>query len=343
MKQNRPLVSIIIPNKNYSRYLDESIQSALNQTYDNVEVIINDNCSNDDSLDIMLKYLERGLIINKNPIDIAGYSFYTLPQLARGEYILLLCSDDILEPTFIEHAVNIMEKHKNVGLVHCDRKFIDDDGKTMTYEPFFNCSFMAPGLSVLPILLLTEIGSMSAQGLMRRSIFEKVNGHETDIGYSSTDRAMWFKMLMISDYAYIRENLVKVRVHKNQGSTVFLNTLFGPVSLYMLIQDLLEWAKIRGYDKVLEREEIALKALARRFLSPMISSLKSNNIDIARKYLLFIELLDNEMTDDETYKKCKKICECGCMSINGENNIPIDTSYIPHARNYEPPDGFTLL
>ena len=64
MKQYKPLVSIIIPNKNYSRYLDESIQSALNQTYCNVEVIINDNCSTDDSFDTMLKYLDKGLIIN---------------------------------------------------------------------------------------------------------------------------------------------------------------------------------------------------------------------------------------------------------------------------------------
>lgn len=141
MKVEKPLVSILIPNFNHSMYLDASIQSALNQTYSNIEIIVNDNASTDNSIEVASKYIDRGIIINKNPQNIYNFNYDILDDYIGGKYFVLLCADDILRPTFVEKAVTAMEQHSNIGFVHGERDYIDENGKITELDPFFNCSF----------------------------------------------------------------------------------------------------------------------------------------------------------------------------------------------------------
>lgn len=108
--RNNPLVSIIIPNYNHSMYLEQSIESALNQTYPNIEIIVSDNCSEDRSVEVATKYLSRGVILNKNPQNIYNYNYDILYDCAKGDYFVLLCADDLIQPTFVEKAVSMMDR-----------------------------------------------------------------------------------------------------------------------------------------------------------------------------------------------------------------------------------------
>ena len=108
--KRKPLVSIIIPNYNHSMYLDQSINSALNQTYSNIEVIVNDNASSDNSIAVVKKYIDQGVVVNKNPQNIYNFNYDILDDSVSGEYFVLLCADDILKSDFVEKAVRIMEE-----------------------------------------------------------------------------------------------------------------------------------------------------------------------------------------------------------------------------------------
>jgi glycosyltransferase involved in cell wall biosynthesis len=337
-----PLVSILIPNRNHSLYLSQAIESALAQTYDNIEIIVCDNCSEDNSLEVVMKYLNRGVLINKNPINIFSHNYDILSHIAEGEYFMVLCADDLIKPTFVESLVRVMEKYPKIGYVHCERDYVDVNGNVIELDPFFNCSFMVNGKAMLPIYMMTDV-AQAAQGLIRRSAFEKIGGHDTETDYTNIDREQWFRLSMISDYAYIREKLSLIRVHQESATTASSNVFMHPLLLYKMLEGFIEWGKIKNYPAVLEREKAALKKLAKDFLVLAVKYIKQNNFSIAKKYLLFIRIIDKDSVSDIKYLKCINICENQDLSMIHELDQFLKDTDVFHKRNYNPPNEFIRL
>jgi len=106
---NRPLVSIIIPNYNKAPYIREAIESALNQTYKNIEVIVVDDGSTDQSREIIKSFgkkIKAYFLPHKNANVARNFGF----KKSKGEYIQFLDSDDIILPEKIEKQVEALEK-----------------------------------------------------------------------------------------------------------------------------------------------------------------------------------------------------------------------------------------
>src|ERR1700733_5747385 len=112
-----PLVSILISNYNYERYIGDSIQSALDQTYSNFELIICDDGSTDDSVRIIDEYVRRDprlrLISKENGGQASGFN--AAFAASRGEIIALLDSDDIFLPNKVERVVEDFQAHPDAG------------------------------------------------------------------------------------------------------------------------------------------------------------------------------------------------------------------------------------
>ena len=339
----KPLVSIIIPNFNHSRYLDQSIQSALDQTYPNTEIIINDNASTDDSIRVAAKYLDRGVIINKNPDNILNSNYRVVFERSSGKYFVLLCADDVLLPHFVEKAVSIMEKHENIGFVHQERTYIDEDGNMTELDPFFNCSFTVSGEKMLPIFMLTDIGQ-SAQGLIRRSAFEKAGYHDTEHDHLNIDKEQWFRLCMNSDYAYLREvgTLIRLPAALSQ-TTVTVNSFYHPIALFVTLKGFIEWGKLRGYEDVVAREKMGMKKLARECIGMVKALLTSGDFDTARKYLLFMELADDEIVVEDDYKKFKELCDRQEKYDVESSDKVRKEAYSRHSRNYPPPNEYVEI
>jgi len=106
---SKPLVSIIIPNYNKAPYIRESIESALNQTYKNIEVIVVDDGSTDQSREIIKSFgkkIKAYFLPHKNANVARNFGF----KKSKGEYIQFLDSDDIILPEKIEKQVELLEK-----------------------------------------------------------------------------------------------------------------------------------------------------------------------------------------------------------------------------------------
>lgn len=335
-----PLVSIIIPNFNHSMYLDQSIQSALNQTYGNIEVIVNDNASTDCSVEVAKKYLDKGIVINKNPENVANSNYRLVYDRSRGEYFVLLCADDVLAEDFVEKAVAIMEEHRNVGLVHVERNYIDEAGRVTELDPFFRCSFLAGGESMLPIFMLTDVGQ-SAQGLIRRSAFEQAGCHDTEHDHTNIDKEQWFRLCMHADYAYVREirNLIRKPVGESQTSTT-VRSFYHPIALYVSLKGFVHWGRLRGYREVVEREEKGMKKLATECLQMAESLLAMGDFDTVRRYLLFMQIADPEIVDNEIYRQILEAWEKREIPVGYSEEYGETENFSFHKRNYEPPAGY---
>lgn len=133
----KKLVSVVMPVYNASKYLDETIQSVLNQTYENFELIMIDDCSKDNSLEIARRYEAQDPRVRV----IAGETNQGVARVrnrgileAKGEYIALLDSDDVWVDTKIERQVRLLES-EGAEIAYCSYDFIDENSNEVL-KPF---------------------------------------------------------------------------------------------------------------------------------------------------------------------------------------------------------------
>jgi glycosyltransferase involved in cell wall biosynthesis len=122
-----PLVSILIPNYNYGRFLAEAIDSALAQTYRNTEVIVVDDGSTDDSREVIAGYGDRIIPILKENEGQAS-AFNAGFAASRGEWIALLDSDDTFEPAKMERVLDLASRHPDALFLAHNLEHFDERG-----------------------------------------------------------------------------------------------------------------------------------------------------------------------------------------------------------------------
>ena len=128
-----PLVSVIIPNYNHARYLKQRLDSVFNQTYQNFEVIFLDDCSSDNSLEIVEQYKGNPhlsqIVVNETN---SGSTFKQWDKgfgLAKGDLIWIAESDDFCELNFLKELVTQIENSENVVLAFCSSQFVSEKGE----------------------------------------------------------------------------------------------------------------------------------------------------------------------------------------------------------------------
>lgn len=111
-----PLVSIIIPCYNYGRFLHEAIESALAQTYHPIEVIVINDGSTDNTIEVASKY--PVILLNNKENQGAPKTFNKGVELARGDFCVILSADDKLHPSFIEKTMHVLQSNKDIAFVY---------------------------------------------------------------------------------------------------------------------------------------------------------------------------------------------------------------------------------
>ncbi len=126
-----PLISVLIPNYNYARYVGTAVESVLAQTYPNFEVVVCDNRSTDGSWELLNERFGADprvrLNLNERNLGMAG-NFDRLLELARGEYVLWLSSDDFLMPTHLAQLESRFAQNPGLDVVYSGAFFADDAG-----------------------------------------------------------------------------------------------------------------------------------------------------------------------------------------------------------------------
>jgi glycosyltransferase involved in cell wall biosynthesis len=212
-----PKVSVVIVNYNYAKYLDERIQSFLNQTYQDFELIIIDNGSTDNSTEIIDKYA-------KDPkVSVKYYPENDLPfkrwndaiDTTQGEYLMIAASDDSCHPCLLERLVEKLESYPSVGIAFSQSWDVDSEGnrlgslKVLTDEldqERWSKDFVDNGKTECQYLLSVCTIPNPSGALLRRSTFIEAGKFDIQLQYC-VDMMMWAKMLTISDIAYVAEPL----------------------------------------------------------------------------------------------------------------------------------------
>lgn len=223
-----PLVSICVPTWNSASYLRESLDSILAQDYPNIEVIVSDNDSQDDTLAILAEYEQAGRIrLHRNQQNIgAGANFNLLVGLARGEFVAIYHSDDIYDSDIVSASVEFLQSHPEAGLVGTMARVISSDGSfRYNYrlpEPLVRLSrtIFTRDEAILGTTLLSgdRIFLVTPSVMVRRSAYDEFGAFDQATYAAAVDYEMWLRIAASYRIGVIDRPLMRYRIHDKQGS-----------------------------------------------------------------------------------------------------------------------------
>lgn len=344
-RSENPLVSVCVYNYEYGRFLSQCLESVGEQTYRNIEICFSDNASTDNSWEIALDFSCRysgrmALTRNRNNFGAQCNQDNTMHD-ARGKYMLFLCSDDAVEPSFIDRCVTLLEKFPSAAFAMVHRHIMDDDGRITVEPPFYDRTCLIPGDEQTPVYMMTSVNPSISQVLYRREQFHEKNSIGTHNSRWFGARILDFNLCCDYPMIYINEPLLLNRVHPLSEGAFLADKLLQCIGEYSLVHQFADKAISMGHHKAAGRIGEAVEKIGRLCIRYCARFLLDGNEITARQYLRLAEAIFPEVIHDSTYQQLLDYWN----TPSSENTSKIATSISNHANlakrviSYAPPPG----
>jgi glycosyltransferase involved in cell wall biosynthesis len=210
----QPLISIVLPTYNGSRYLREAVDSCLAQTYQNWELILVDDCSTDATPQIIAEYASRDRrirsirhVVNKKLPEALN----TGHAAARGEYLTWTSDDNRFLPNALEEMTCFLQAHPEIALVYADSRIIDETGTFVEIYP------------ARPASSLAYLNAVGPCFLYRKRVYEIVGRYDAEL-YLAEDYDYWLRVYREFEIAPITQVLYEYRRHSHSLTSTALET-----------------------------------------------------------------------------------------------------------------------
>ncbi len=241
------LVSVIVASYNHSEYLKERMDSLINQTYQNLEILVIDDCSTDGSLEVLRGYESHPKVkliireINGGWVNVSNQGV----DVSKGEFIIFANCDDTCEPQMLEKLVESIKKNPTAGIAYCRSKMIDQSGKLLgddflireeAFRNFCKTNILVPKNIFSKFLLNSCVIPNLSAALFRKNCYI-YSGGMTGLYKVCADWDLFFRVTQYYDIAYIAEPLNSFRQHKTTiRNTTKEQIYFGEVLSLLLTQ-----------------------------------------------------------------------------------------------------------
>ena len=209
-------VSVIIPAYNREKYIAQTIESVLNQTYSNIELIVVDDGSTDNTRDILDKYKDKITILEHPGRENRGQSAAINLGLKNitGDYVAILDSDDYWVQDKLEIQVDYLNKHQDTGVIYGNGFAVDEQGEYLykIYEDGHK-ELNDPASVLLDCYLF-----IPSDSLVRAEIFRKIGGLDESLR-AAQDHDLSIKIAEVTRLAYIDKPLFYYRRHSQSISS----------------------------------------------------------------------------------------------------------------------------
>lgn len=209
MINDKPLISVIVPCFNQGEFLTETLNSVMGQTYSNWECIIVDDGSEDDTSVVAAEFVEKDRRFSYIKQDNQGPSIARNNgiSLSKGTYILPLDSDDIIESTYLEKAIDYFNNHPDTKLIYCRAdRFGEEHGEWRLPLYSYDALIRSNCLIVSSVFLKKD--------------FDRVGGYNPQMDIGLEDWELWLELLRPNDKVHrIDEILFHYRVRNGSRTT----------------------------------------------------------------------------------------------------------------------------
>lgn len=226
------MVSILVPCFNHEKYIEDCIKSLCEQTYQDVELLINDDASKDNSWRVInekkqeLQSRFQKVYLHRNEKNQGiTKSLNHLLQHATGDYIKIIASDDMLEPKYLEKCVEYLEKHEDIDAVITNLYIGEESVNYATRKnstEFYYSSY--PNFLGEDMLEKTyQMDEVAAPAtIVRKRVYDQIGLYDEKLNVEDWD--FWLRMLRAGKkFAYIDEPLGTYRKNANSASSTVIN------------------------------------------------------------------------------------------------------------------------
>ena len=288
---SKPLVTVICLCYNHGTFVIEALESVLNQTHHNVELIIADDYSTDNSVHVIENWLKQHpevpFLVNKENLGNTK-TFNRCFKIAKGDYIIDLAADDVLKPDCISNQLRGFEDtiYGNVGLIYGNAELMKEDGTFIA--DYFLTDLNKKRIKPQPTgdiyigLLNGNNNLCSISALIKREILEKLNGFDENLAYEDYD--FWLRAARIYNFDYVDKILVQKRVLKDSMYTLLTKknnkkTRLFNYSTYLILNKAFK----------LNRKKEEFIAMLKRIHFEMTIAFRTRDFILMLKYI-FLEL-----------------------------------------------------
>jgi len=232
MNKNFPKVSVVIPNYNHERYLPQRIESVLQQTYQDIEILLLDDCSPDSSRVVIEKYAAQDsrihVVFNEHNSGSTFKQWNKAFALVRGQYIWIAESDDYADPSFLETLVHQLDKDSSIGLAYSNSATVDENNEEVNelrdfyleLDPeLWKQDFVIDGRTLVTnFMSYRNIVPNASAVVIRKSAIDKV-GKANEKFKVNGDWVFWASLMADTKVAFISKKLNYFRFHLNNART----------------------------------------------------------------------------------------------------------------------------
>lgn len=292
MKPNSPTVSVCIPTYNSASYVAQTLDSILAQTYQDVEIIVSDNASTDETVEILREYeATHGIQVHRNERNIGpNDNFNRLISLAKGKYTAIYHSDDLYEPTILEESVEVLDRNRDVGLVTTMAKVINAQGDYLYSYALpgeiaaMNKSIYSFEEAFLGVVLTLDrtIFFVTPSVMVRTAAYRELGFFDWSRYGCTIDYEMWLRIARRYKVGQINRELMRYRLHAQQGSEMEVRNNIELPDLLLVLDEYVHYVA-----------DAAIVKICRRFVDRTIikTALKQNFINQFDKSSMSLERL----------------------------------------------------
>lgn len=217
-----PRVSVIIPSYNHEKFVAAAIQSVLEQTYQDFEIIITDDGSTDETVSVIKSFTDPRIKLfyfdcNQGACAAANNCI----SAATGEFIAMLSSDDVFARDKLEKQVSFLDLNPKIGAVLSYAEIIDDSGELLSEDHFYKHIFIQPNKTRFEWLNYFFFGGnclCHPSALIRKECYDNVGLYDERFA-QLPDFDFWIRLCIKYEIYIIPENLISFRVHKHEMNT----------------------------------------------------------------------------------------------------------------------------
>ncbi|MFC7773232.1 glycosyltransferase family 2 protein [Flavobacterium sp. GCM10027622] len=283
----KPIVSVICLCYNHEEYVTDALDSIIKQTYDEIEIIIIDDCSTDKSVEKIELWLQNHpeIVFIQNKANLGNTkSFNIAAKQASGEYLIDFATDDLLIENCIKKQVDRFQNsiYKNLGLVYGNTLLVNEKGEFHSY--FFDVDHnektivKRPTGRIFDHVIDTGKAICSVSGMVSKKAFDELNGYDEQLAYEDLD--LWVRLSYEYEIDYIDSVLVKKRIISNSlGSQFHREKKYSQKinhSTYLILKKIIRLVTTKNQ----------CKALLRKINYEINLSIKSKNYGLLIKLLI---------------------------------------------------------
>lgn len=345
---HKPLVSVLIFNYNYGRYLRECFESVLAQDYENIEIIFSDNASTDDSWNIALDYQRRYpnvFFVARNRENFGAAANHRNCRLnSRGKYFIKLCSDDALAPGFTRACVEALESNLDAAFVLTHRSIINESGERVEEIPFYQETCKIPGAQQAAVYMMAAVNPSISQIMYRRDF---VHDKGVTAGLAAryyAARIMDFHITCEHPIIYIRDALVLHRLHLANDSFRAAENMMEVIGPYVLNLQFAETALSYGHLNVAARLPESIEKVSYLAIRYCVRALVSGDEKTGKRYFHLAAALFPEIITDRTFQKLSRYWESSPVDKKQIlNEFKETANLLARSVSYPPPPGSVAL